>query len=110
MITDPDKELLARVVSAIEGKEFFRSILLDDDFDDWSLAKELGQFLIQIMPDSELMGHALLARAHRHLGNRELALDELKQCFLRTANRELEPWEKEMLLPLLTSERSLLYE
>ena len=103
-----DKELLAKVVDAIDKKAFFRSILLDDRFDDWNLAKDMGEFLIRIMSQEELMGHALLVRAHRHLGNSELAKHELELCRARTLNRELEPWEKDLLLPLLTLEGKLL--
>lgn len=102
-----DGELLSEAVRAIETKDFFRSVLLNDAFDDWNLAKELGDFLVRTEPDSDVMGHALLARAHRHLGNTSLALYELKQCRIRIANRDLLPWEKELLLPLLTEEGNL---
>jgi len=103
-----DGELLSRVINAIDKEGFFESILFGDTLSDWNLARELGEFLVRIMPDSEVMGHALLARAYRRLGNPKLALDELKQCRILTSNRELEPWEKEMLLPLLTEEENLL--
>jgi hypothetical protein len=105
---DSDRELLAKVVSAIEEKDFFRSVLLNDTLDDWNLARDLGAFLVRILPDSEVMGHALLARAYRHLGNPQLALDELRQCRVLTANRKLESWELEMLRPLLVEEERLL--
>jgi hypothetical protein len=105
---DLEKELLTRVN---DNKDFFGSVFFRDTLDDWNVAKDLGEFLVRTLPDSEVMGHALLTRAHRHLGNRELAIEELKQCQLRTANRKLEPWEIEMLLPLLTEEeRHLLGE
>ncbi len=107
---NPDGELLDKVVDAIEKKDFLRSILLRDTFDDWDLAKDLGEFLVRIEPESEVMGHALLTRAHRHLGNRELALAELKECQARTANRKLEHWEVELLLPVLVEEQRLLSE
>src|SRR5437762_12050894 len=77
---DSDKDLLTRVVGAIDKKDFFQSTLLNDTFDDWNMVKDLGEFLVRILPDSEVMGHALLARAHRHLGNSNLARAELKQC------------------------------
>lgn len=67
---DSDKELLRRVVNAIDKKDLFRSTLLSDTFDDWNLAKDLGEFLVRVGSDSEVIGHALLTRAHRHLGNR----------------------------------------
>jgi hypothetical protein len=100
-----DGELLAKV---IQSKDFFQSVLYDDTFDDWNLAKELGEFLIRIEPDSEIMGHALLARAYRHLGNRQRALDELIECQLRASDRELKPWEADLFLPLLAEEKKLL--
>jgi hypothetical protein len=100
-----DGELLARV---LKTKDFFQSVILSDDLDDWNLARELGEFLVRIEPDSEIMGHALLARAYRHLGNRGRALDELKQCQVRVANRELKPWEAQLFLPLLAEEEKLL--
>jgi len=100
-----DGELLAKV---IQHKDFFQSVLCDDNFADWNLAKELGEFLVRIEPDPEIMGHALLIRAHRHLGNRQLALAELKECKLRASNRDLKPWEAELFLPLLAEEQQLL--
>jgi hypothetical protein len=100
-----DGELLAKV---IQSGDFFESVLHNDSFDDWNLAKELGEFLVRIEPASEIMGHVLLTRAHRHLGNRQGALDELKECQLRTLNRKLEPWEADLFLPLLSEEEKLL--
>lgn len=105
---DSEKELLTRLVASIDKKDFFQSTLSSDTFDDWNLVKDFGEFLIRTEPDSGVMGHALLVRAHRHLGNRELALAELKECYTRTATRKLEPWEAEMLLPLLAEEEKLL--
>src|ERR1700686_789160 len=96
-----DGELLAKV---IQNKDFFQSVLHNDSFDDWNLAKELGEFLVRIEPDSEIMGHALLTRAYRHLGNFQRALDELRQCQFRASNRELKRWEADMFLPLLEEE------
>jgi hypothetical protein len=69
---DRDNDLLQRVVAAIDKADFFRSILQNDTFEDWNLAKEFGEFLVRIEPDSEVMGHALLVRAHRHLGNSQV--------------------------------------
>lgn len=100
-----DGELLAKV---IQKKEFFESVFYNDSSDDWNLAKELGEFLIRIEPDSEIMGHLLLTRAYRHMGNRGRALDELKECQMRTSNRELKSWETNLFLPLLSEEEKLL--
>lgn len=99
---DPD-EVLTRIVNAIEKKDFFRSILLNDAFDDWNLAKDFGSFLTRIEPE-EVMGHALLARAYRHLGELENALAELKQCRVRVAH----PSEKELFLTFVAEEEKLL--
>jgi hypothetical protein len=107
---DSDPDLLTRVVNAIDKEDFFRSTIFNDDFNDWTLAKDLGEFLVRIQPESEIMGHALMLRAHRHLGNREFALRELGECKMRISARELEPWEIEMLLPLLNVEEQLLEE
>ena len=100
-----DRELLARV---IKTKGFLESVFLEDSLDDWSLAKDLGEFLVRNEPDSDMMGHALLARAHRHLGSRERALQELKECQTRAAQRELKPWEVEFFLPLIQEEEKFL--
>lgn len=97
---DADAELLLRV----NGKSNFFGAVCADTLDDWSLAKDFGEFLIRILPESEVMGHAVLARAHRHLGNSEAAWSELEQSKRRMANRTLEPWEVQMLAPLLEEE------
>lgn len=99
-----DGELLARVSNT---KDFFQSVLYRDTFTDWNLARELGEFLVRILPN-DIMGHALLARAHRHLGNLKLAREELKQCWAHTKARQLEQWEAEDFLPLLKEEERLL--
>ncbi|MCU1287122.1 MAG: hypothetical protein JWO13_3472 [Acidobacteriales bacterium] len=104
---DPDKDLLQRVVAAIDKADFFRSILQNDNFDDWNLAKECGEFLVRIEPE-DVMGHALLVRAHRHLGNLQKAREELQQCELMTRGRELTQGETELFVPLLTQEEKLL--
>ena len=100
---DPDKEVLTRVVQSIERRGFFRSILINDTFDDWNLAKDLGTFLTRIEP-GEIMGHALLARSYRHLGNLEEALAALEQCRIRPPHES----EKELFLSFLKEEARLL--
>ncbi len=102
---DSDAELLVRVNSS---DDFFGSVFTRDSLDDWNLAKDFGEFLVRILPDAEIMGHAVLARAYRHLGELELAFDELKQCRARSANRKLEPWEIEMFAPFFAEEQKLL--
>ena len=103
-----DGELLERLVNILNGRDLFGETFLTDDFDDWHLAKELGEFLVRIEPESSITGHALLARAHRHLGNRDLAVVELRECQGRAEIRGLEPWEVEMIQPLMLKEATLL--
>jgi hypothetical protein len=100
-LDDPD-EVLARVVSANNKNDFFRSIHENDTFDDWNLARDFGDFLTRIEPD-EIMGHALLARACRHLGELERAQAELGLC--RTGIPH--PSEREFFLSFLTEEERL---
>jgi hypothetical protein len=99
-----DGELLARVSNT---KDFFQSVLYKDSLPDWSLAKDFGEFLVRILPD-DIMGHALLTRAYRHLGNLELARHELDRCRAYSKTRELEQWEAEDFLPLLDEEERFL--
>jgi hypothetical protein len=108
--SDEDKELLGNLVAAIESKDFFTAVLVKDIFDDWFLVKQAGEFLVRIEPESEIMGHALLLRAHRHLGNRELAFEELRHVRERISNHELGSWEKDTLRRLLGVEEKLLSE
>jgi tetratricopeptide (TPR) repeat protein len=79
--SDPD-DVLTRVVEVMEQRDFFHLTLVNDAFDDWNLAKDLGSFLIRIVPQ-EAVGYALLARAYRHLGEPKRALESLEQCRIR---------------------------
>jgi len=79
--SDPD-EVLTRLVDAIAQRDSFRSILINDAFDDWDLAKTFGGLLVRVV-SAEAIGYASLARAHRHLGNSALALENLEQCRIR---------------------------
>ena len=101
---DSDGELLERVneVDDFLGCVFFRDALVD-----WNLAKEFGEFLLRT-GDTGPMAHALLARAHRHLGNLEQAREQLKQCKVRVATGELTPSEEETFTGLLAQEEKLL--
>ncbi|HEY1800485.1 MAG TPA: hypothetical protein VGG46_06055 [Terriglobales bacterium] len=76
---DPTKDLLTKVVSAIESKAFLESVFVNDVFDDWHLAKKFAEFLVKIQPD-EIFGHALAMRAYRHLDDKVSAREELKEC------------------------------
>lgn len=102
---DADKELLDKVCAAIDKRNFFASILLRDSFDDWNLVRECGEFLVRIDPE-DVLGYALQARAHRHLGNRDLAVAELRECQMRSA--KMVPAEAEVMLPLIEKEQGLL--
>ena len=95
-------DVLTRVVSAIESRDFFNSVLVNDNFDDWNLARDLGNFLTRIEPE-EIVGHALLARACRHLGEPERAFAELEQCRAAVAH----PSDKEFFLLFLAEEDRL---
>jgi hypothetical protein len=99
-MNDPERQLLTRL-SKIE--DFFRSVLYDDSLDDWYLALDFGEFLVRIEP-REAMGYALLARAHRHVGNLECARVELEKCRALTRN----PSEVELFLSFLAEEDRLL--
>jgi hypothetical protein len=103
---NPDLELLTRISDAIETKDFFASAW-NDSFDDWNLVKDAGEFLVRLDLE-EIMGHALLARAHKHLGNLDHARNELTKCQIQIENGRLNPAEGEMLLRLLAHEESVL--
>jgi hypothetical protein len=102
---DSDRNLLARVNSI---DDFFASVLVRDALDDWNLARDFGDFLARLGPDKEVVGHVLMARAYRHLGNAERALVELNECQARIANQELTRYELELYMPVLEKEKKLL--
>ncbi len=97
---DPDGRLLGTLNNK---QDVFRSILQEDRFDDWHLAKDFGEFLIRIEPQ-EAIGHAVLARAFRHLGNNDHAREELEQCQLLVRH----PYDADLLLPFLSDENRFL--
>ena len=99
---EPEAEILTRVAKI---EDFFQAVLYKDALDDWNLAKDLGEFLIRFEPE-EVMGHALVARASRHLGDRERALSELVQCRIMAKH----PSEIEMFIAFLAEEEKLLSE
>ena len=100
-----EKDLLDQVAKAIHDKDFFNSVFRDD-FDDWDLVKKLGEFLISIMPGSEILGSALVTRALRHLGDKERAYSELMKCKARmTIKGDL---GEDILIALMAKEESLL--
>ena len=97
-----DGELLGKV---IEHKDFFDSVLYKDAIDDWALAKEFGDFLVKIEPQW-VMGHLILTRAFRHLGDLNSARNELGECQARVP--QIKEAEAKFLLPLLDQETRLL--
>lgn len=97
---DPESQLLAKL-NKIE--DFFRAVLQEDKLEDWNLAKDFGEFLIRIEPQ-EPMGHALLARAYRHLGSPECARQELEQCRILARN----PSDVALFLSFVADENKLL--
>ena len=101
-----DRELLTKVS---ETNDFFGSVLQRDSLDDWNLAKDFGEFLLRLDPD-EILGHALLSRAYRHLGDSQRALQELEQCRARAMQGQLKPSEVEVFSPFLAKEEKLLSE
>lgn len=92
---DPEGELIDKV-DAIG--DFFR-LVLNDALEDWPLAKDFGKFLTRLDPAGAI-GHALLARAYRHLGDRQQALAELECC----RNRITDGLERESLALLIAEE------
>ena len=71
---EQDQQLLARV---LKHPQLLESVLLADNFGDWSLVRDLGEFFTRMVPD-DIMGHALLVKACRHTGDIKRALEELK--------------------------------
>ncbi len=59
-----DGALLSRIAHWID---FLRTVIVSDTCDDWSLAKDTADLLVQLEPES-FIGHTLLVRCHRHLG------------------------------------------
>ena len=103
---DTDASILTRVTTI---ENFFESVLHKDSLDDWSLAKDLGELLIRIDTE-EIMGHALLARACRHIGDHKRAREELDKCRELVARQELMPPQLDLFLPVLSEEEKYLPE
>lgn len=103
---DTDAEILTRV-SKIEN--FLESVLYKDSLGDWNLAKDLGELLVRIDAE-EPMGHALLTRACRHIGDHKHAREELEKWRALVARQE-ETWpQRELFLPILSEEEKKLTE
>ncbi len=104
MSHDEDRELLIRVT---DTKDFVRSVLVEDNFDDWKLAQQLGEFLIRIDPEG-FLGHLILARACRHQGDRERAMHEFDQCRSLIASGRVDPSEQMAFAPEFEKEQQIL--
>lgn len=103
--SDPDAQLLGSIAKI---RNFFEAVLYEDHLEDWTLARDLGRLLIRIEPD-KIMGHALLARACRHLGDSESAVTALRQCRRMIDDKEA-PSDKELFSKLLADEHRFLPE
>jgi len=97
---DADSQLLARVLNE---PIFLESVLLNDTLEDWSLARDLGEFLVRMLPD-DIVGHALLVRACRHTGDVKRALEELIVCRGYVDRGELTPKQVDLFVPMLERE------
>jgi hypothetical protein len=71
-----DLEMLSRV---LDTKEFLAGVLFEDDSQDWSLALALGEYMLRTLPEDP-PGHLIVARASRHLGQMDRAVQEVIKC------------------------------
>jgi len=101
---DTDADILAKVTNI---GNFLELALYKNSLDDWSLAKDLGELLIRIDAE-EMMGHALLTRACRHMGDYERAHKELSICRALVTRRGATESERELFLPVLAEEEKQL--
>jgi len=100
---DADAGIVTKV-SKIE--RFFESVLCEDNLEDWKLAQDFGELFVR-MDEEEITGHALLARACRHLGDLERAGTELEKCRVLVEYPMIKDG-KELFLSFLAEEERLL--
>lgn len=100
MQNDSDKELFSRLSKI---KDFAEGVLRNDTLEDWNLAKNFGEFMIRIAP-RDILGHALVARASRHLGDRRRALEEIEQCRVLFTSGDLTTMELQVFGPFIEKE------
>ena len=98
-----DGELLRRILR-IDG--FFHSAFVTDDLQDWILAHDFAVLLLRLGHD-DLMAHLLLARAYRHLGEKEKAASEVGRCHFLLQQGKIETNEREALSKALVVETDL---
>ncbi len=116
-----EDELLARILEnedlfkscgrvmrkVVDKKDFLRSVILEDHADDWILARQFGECLVLSLPDY-LVGHFILCRACRHLGDLPRATEALARCREVIASRTSPRMEMEVFVPLVEREAELL--
>jgi len=100
MQSDPDKELFSRLSQI---KDFAEGVLRSDILEDWTLARDFGEFMIRIAPE-DILGHAMVARACRHLGDRTRAVEEIERCRDHLASGDLTTIELEVFGPFIEEE------
>ncbi len=100
MHNDADKELFSRL-SQIE--DFAKDAIYDDTLEDWNLAKDFGEFMIRSAPE-DILGHALVARAYRHTGDRARAVEEMRRCRALFASSDLKAMERDVFASFLEKE------
>jgi hypothetical protein len=100
---DRDLEMMNEVTA---NEDFIRGLFLDT-LNEWSLAKEYGEFLVKNVPQL-FLGHVVLARAHRHLGERDRAREKIAECRKMTERADFD--ELSSLPDFEYEERQLLSE
>ena len=100
MSSDWESDALRRITAS---KDFAGAILVADDVDDWSLAKQFGEILVRVLP-GYLIGHLILARAYRHIGEPQLAAEQIETCRRLISDAAQPAISQEWLLPVLAEE------
>ena len=90
-----------------DKKDFIHSVISEDNADDWILARQLGECWTLTIP-GYLVGHFILCRACRHLGDVPRATEALARCREVIASRTSPRMEMEVLVPLVEGESELL--
>jgi len=117
-------ELLARIDAmggAVQFRDRFRevhrkcvglggfaaSLLFENSAEDWSLAREYGEYWVLVNPEPPV-GHLILPKACRHLGQARRAIKEVYRCRETIASDKVQPLELEVLAPRIDREARLL--
>jgi hypothetical protein len=91
-----------------DKKDFIHSVISEDNADDWILTRQLGECLVLHLGPGYLVGHFILCRACRHLGDVPRATEALARCREVIASRTSPRMEMEVLVPLVERESQLL--